>query len=763
MSPPLLEVEGLRTWFRTGGQPLRAVDGVSFTIHRGETLGLVGESGCGKSLTGLSIMQLVPRPAGYIAGGAIRFGGHDVLAMTAPQRRDYRGGQVGMIFQEPMTSLNPVLTVSTQLVEAIRRHRKASRADAVERAVEALRLVGMPDPAGCLRCYPHQLSGGMQQRAMIAMALACEPALLIADEPTTALDVTVEAQILDLLRGLQAKLGTAILFITHDLAVVAQMAQRVAVMYAGKIVETAPADALFCGTAALGCVPSPVGAAPGTAEGGCATQNVGSGPRHPYTQLLLRCRPTRDQRRRRLEAIAGRVPRPSEFPPGCRFCNRCPHAFEPCRDIEPVLSALGTGHEVACHLLTKPDPFVVRALARTDLVRPEGRTTNEEQPLIEARGLARHFPIRKGILQRVVGHVKAVDGVDLVIPRGRTLALVGESGCGKSTLGKTLIRLMPPTAGTIRFDGTDLTALREHELRPIRRRAQIVFQDPFSSLDPRMMVREIVEEGMSVHHLGGSASERRDRIEQLLGSVGLPPDAATAYPHEFSGGQRQRISIARALAVEPDFIVCDEPTSALDVSIQAQILNLLSDLQDEFGLTYLFITHDLGIVEYLADEVAVMYLGRIVEQSPAEPLFDEPLHPYTQALLSAIPGYGPQSWGTVGSSHRPPPRPRPSSSISLAYAEKSRGRGRRTRDEDDSTRTQVPPGPGAMLAIPDAGPGSRRERIRLAGDVPSPSAPPPGCHFHPRCRHAMPVCREVYPPETRLGSGRLVRCHLHGQ
>ncbi|HUT37462.1 MAG TPA: ABC transporter ATP-binding protein [Planctomycetota bacterium] len=676
MSRPLLEVEGLRTWFRTGGQPLRAVDGVSFAIQRGETLGLVGESGCGKSLTGLSIMQLVPKPAGYIAGGAVRFDGRDVLAMTAPQRRDYRGGQVGMIFQEPMTSLNPVLTVSTQLVEAIRRHRTASRSDAVERAVEALRLVGMPDPAGCLRSYPHQLSGGMQQRAMIAMALACEPALLIADEPTTALDVTVEAQILDLLRSLQAKLGTAILFITHDLAVVAQMAQRVAVMYAGKIVETAPADALF----------------------------AGDGPRHPYTQLLLRCRPSREQRRRRLEAIAGRVPRPSEFPPGCRFCNRCPHAFEPCRDIEPALTVLAEGHQVACHLYAGASRVRSSAFTRSLGEPPKGRTTNAKapggEPLVEALGLARHFAIRKGILQRVVGHVKAVDGVDLTIPRGRTLALVGESGCGKSTLGKTLIRLMPPTAGTIRFDGTDLTALREHELRSIRRRAQIVFQDPFSSLDPRMMVREIVEEGMSVHRLGGSAAERRDRIEHLLGSVGLPPDAATAYPHEFSGGQRQRISIARALAVEPDFIVCDEPTSALDVSIQAQILNLLSDLQDEFGLTYLFITHDLGVVEYLADEVAVMYLGRIVEQSPAESLFDEPLHPYTQALLSAIP---------------------------------------------------------------DAGPAGPRERIRLAGDVPSPSAPPPGCHFHPRCRHALPICREVYPPETHLGSGRLVRCHLYGQ
>jgi len=700
MSGPLLQVDGLRTYFRTRGEPLRAVDGVSLAIDKGETLGLVGESGCGKSLTGLSIMQLVPKPTGYIAGGSIRFDGRDVLAMTGSEKQAYRGGQAAMIFQEPMTSLNPVLTVRTQIVEAIRRHQQASRADAVDRAIESLRLVGMPHPAERLHEYPHQLSGGMQQRVMIAMALACQPALLIADEPTTALDVTVEAQILDLLRGLQQKLGTAILFITHDLAVVAGMARRVAVMYAGKIVETAPAAALF----------------------------AGDGPFHPYTQLLMRCRPSREQRRQRLESIAGRVPRPSDFPPGCRFCDRCPHAIEPCRGTEPALTELAPGHSVACHLYgggallsefgvqasARPG-FGVRALARSTSIRPEGRTpnasirpegrtTNASTPphglLIEARGLARHFPIRKGILKRVVGHVRAVDGVDLAIRRGSTTALVGESGCGKTTLGKTLIRLLPPTAGTIRFDGTDLAALPEHELRRMRRRAQIVFQDPFSSLSPRMMVREIVEEGMRVHRLGGNAAERRDRVDHLLGCVGLSPGAAASYPHEFSGGQRQRIGIARALAVEPDFIVCDEPTSALDVSIQAQILNLLSDLQRDFRLTYLFITHDLGVVEYLADEVAVMYLGRIVEQSPTEALFDEPLHPYTQALLSAIP---------------------------------------------------------------EADPSRRTERIRLEGDVPSPSAPPPGCHFHPRCRHAMPVCREAYPPETRLGSDRMVRCHLYGR
>ena len=669
MSEPLLRVRNLRTYFRTSAEPLKPVDGVSLTVNRGETLGLVGESGCGKSLTGLSIIQLVPQPTGYIAGGTIHVDGKDVLAMTGHERRALRGGKVAMIFQEPMTSLNPVLSVRTQLLEAIRRHQRLSGPKALRRALEALRLVRMPAPPMRLREYPHQLSGGMRQRVMIAMALACEPDLLIADEPTTALDATVQARILDLLRDLQATLGMAILFITHDLAVVAEMAHRVAVMYAGKIVETAPADALF---------------AP-------------QGPRHPYTQLLLRCRPSRAKRRRRLESIRGVVPSPSDYPPGCRFYDRCPHVFDPCRETEPALVRIEPDHHVACHLYDERfHPAVSVRPAAAEQARPDAAPADDL--LLDARGVAKHFPIRKGVLKRVVGHVKAVDGVDLTIRRGTTVALVGESGCGKTTFGKTLIRLIPATAGTVRFDGADLTALGEHELRSLRRRAQIVFQDPFSSLNPRMMVREIVEEGMRVHGIGAGAAQRRQRVDRLLDRVGLPAGAATSYPHEFSGGQRQRIGIARVLAVEPDFIVCDEPTSALDVSIQAQILNLLSNLQDQFHLTYLFITHDLGVVEYVSDQVAVMYLGRIVEQRATESLFDGPRHPYTEALLSAIPS---------------------------------------------------------------ADASQERERIRLEGDVPSPSAPPPGCHFHPRCRHAMDVCKKEYPPVLRLEAGGMVRCHLY--
>ncbi len=677
----LMQVNNLRTYFGTPESPKKVVDNVSFAIEAGQTLGLVGESGCGKSVTALSVMQLLPTAA-RAAGGEVLFKGKDVLKLPPASRRYMRGRNISMIFQEPMTSLNPVLTVRTQLLEAIGKSirqggpdgavRYLSRAERLAQAVEALRLVDMPEPERRLGEYPHQLSGGMRQRVMIAMAMACRPELLIADEPTTALDVTVEAKILDLLRDLQAKLGMSILFITHDLAIIAKMASRVAVMYAGKIVETAPAEALF------------------------------ARPLHPYTEGLLRCRPSRDRRGQQLDTIRGMVPSPEDYPPGCRFCDRCPRVFGPCRMNEPALAAVEPDHFVACHLYSgaaKPEiwtPPITEAAATTDQ-RPHDDT------LLDIRGLSMHFPIRKGILQRVVGHVRAVDGVDMTIRRGQTVALVGESGCGKTTLGKTLIRLLPPSAGSVWFDGQDIMALDGRSLLRFRRSAQVVFQDPYSSLDPRMLVQDIIEEGMKVHRIGADHNDRLERIRALMAEVGLEQNAMISYPHEFSGGQRQRIGIARALAVQPQFIVLDEPTSALDASIQAQILNLLKRLQrrgKDDWLTYMFITHDLGVVEYLSDEVAVMYLGRIVEQASTERLFDEPLHPYTEALLSAVPGL-----------------------------EKKTG----------------------------------RKRIRLDGDVPSPSKPPSGCHFHPRCPRAMGICKETYPPVTDLGEGRTVRCHLHGK
>ena len=677
----LLQVNNLKTYFGSPESPRKVVDDVSFTIEAGQTLGLVGESGCGKSLTALSVMQLLPTAA-RAAGGEVFFKGKDLLKMPPASRRYMRGRHISMIFQEPMTSLNPVLSVRTQLLEAIGKSirqggpdgtvRYLSRRERIDQAVEALRLVEMPEPQRRLGEYPHQLSGGMRQRVMIAMAMASRPELLIADEPSTALDVTVEAKILDLLRDLQAKLGMSILFITHDLAVIAKMASRVAVMYAGKIVETAPAEAIF------------------------------AHPLHPYTERLLKCRPSRDRRGQQLDTIRGMVPSPEDYPPGCRFCDRCPRAFGPCWFDKPALTAIEPDHLVACHLYdgaSRPEVWTAPA----DQAAAETAHKPDDGTLIDIRGLSMHFPIRKGILQRVVGHVRAVDGVDMTIRRGQTVALVGESGCGKTTLGKTLIRLLPPSAGSIWFGGQDTMNLDERSLLQFRRSAQIVFQDPYSSLNPRMLVQDIIEEGMKVHRVGAGRADRLDRIKALLAEVGLEQNAMTSYPHEFSGGQRQRIGIARALAVQPQFIVLDEPTSALDASIQAQILNLLRKLQrrnPSQWLTYMFITHNLSVVEYLSDEVAVMYLGRIVEQAPTERLFDEPLHPYTEALLSAVP----EMYKKAG-----------------------------------------------------------RERIRLEGDVPSPSKPPPGCHFHPRCRHAMPICKETYPPVTDLGAGRQVRCHLHGK
>ena len=667
----LLEVNALRTYFRTTGEPRKIVDGISLSLDSGRTLGLVGESGCGKSLTALSIMHLIPRP-GYIAGGSVLFRGRDLTTMDPIERRHMRGRNIAMIFQEPMTSLNPVLSVRTQLLEAVRRRqdgpggKRLSKADQVAGAVEALRLAEMPDPAQRLGEYPHQLSGGMRQRVMIAMALACRPDLLIADEPSTALDVTVQARILELLRDLQASFGMAILFITHDLAVVSQMAHRVAVMYAGKIVEEA-----------------------GTSE-------VFDSPAHPYTERLLRCRPSRRLRGHALETIRGIVPDPKDYAPGCRFCDRCPRAFSPCSSEPPALREIAPDHAVACHLYDTAGEVPLQSAEAAPVARQAAGATSDV--LLDARNVVKYFPIRKGVFKRVVAQVKAVDGVDLAIRRGSTVALVGESGCGKTTLGKTVIRLLPATGGEIRFEGRDLAAMGEAELRDVRRDIQIVFQDPYASLNPRMMVRDIIAEGMRVHGIGTGRADRTRRVRRLLADVGLKDQAETCYPHEFSGGQRQRIGVARALAVNPKFIILDEPTSALDVSIQAQILNVLADLQDrgETRLTYLFITHDLGVVEYVADEVAVMYLGRIVEQAPTEALFDRPLHPYTKALLAAIP---------------------------------QMARARR----------------GGQAA--------------LEGDVPSPADPPPGCHFHPRCPLATDICRQTYPPAADAGDGRLVCCH----
>jgi len=694
MSETLLQVKELSVRIGSGDRAIRPVDAVSFQIRRGETFALLGESGCGKSMTALALLRLLPQPAGEIVGGSVRLNGEELLSLPETGMRAVRGGRIAMIFQEPMTSLNPVMTIGDQIAESLEQHKDLRGAQARPRVVELLDDVGIPDAARRYREYPHQLSGGMKQRVMIAMALAGDPDLLIADEPTTALDVTIQAQVLELIRRQQEKRGMAVLLITHDLGVVSEMADRIAVMYAGQLVEQAP-RALFFGQA-----------------------------QHPYSNKLFAALPDSSKREERLTVIPGTVPLLNQTFHGCRFADRCERAWDICQQQVPgwfetaseqgeALAPRGypgvQGEALAprgypgvqgvrCHLadptLSAPESRISGDDAAAQPVRTSITSKNE---LLEVDELKIHFPIHKGLFKRIVGEVRAVDGVSLSIAEGQTLALVGESGCGKTTVGKGILQLLKTTAGTVRFESVELTELKGEALRSRRSDFQIIFQDPYSSMNPRMRIVDIIEEGMIAQRIGANSIQRRQRAQELLRQVGLRPDHIHLYPHEFSGGQRQRICIARALAVNPKLIVCDEPTSALDVSVQAQILNLLQDLQRELGLSFLFITHDLSVVSYIADRVAVMYLGRIVEEGAVNEVLEDPRHPYTQALLSAVP-----------------------------------------RIDDES----------------------ERKIIRLEGDLPSPSNPPQGCHFHPRCQQARPECGKSYPQVTRLSESRMVRCHL---
>jgi peptide/nickel transport system ATP-binding protein len=601
---PALRVRGLRTVLDTPRGSVRAVDGVEFELRAGECFALVGESGSGKSMTALSIMRLLPE-AGRIAGGEVGLDGLDLLGLPEAAMRAVRGRRIAMIFQEPSTALNPVLTVGQQIVEVIERHTKASREEAKPKAIELLRSVGIPDAERRVDQYPFELSGGLKQRAMIAGALAVDPEVLIADEPTTALDVTIQAQILELLARLLSERGMALLLITHDLGIVAKMAHRVAVMYAGEIVELAEREAFM------------------------------RAPQHPYSQKLFAALPSPRRRAGELAVIRGQVPPLTQEFRACRFAERCDQAFDRCRSEAPRMLEPAPGQLARCHL-REAGPAAPRGQSSGS--HESVRTVSGEgDVLLRVRDLQVHFPIRRGLLKRTVGQVKAVDGVSFELRAGRTLALVGESGSGKTTTGKAVLQLIAPTAGSVRFGETELTALTRRELRPRRSAMQIIFQDPYGSLDPRMRVVEILLEGMRSLGIGRDDAERTGRIASLLGEVGLPVEALGRYPHEFSGGQRQRIAIARALAVEPKLIVCDEPTSALDVSVQAQILNLLRALQQRLGIAYLFITHNLAVVEYLAHEVAVMYQGRIVEHGDVDRVLGAPAHPYTRELLTAVP------------------------------------------------------------------------------------------------------------------------------
>ena len=616
---PLLAVQTLSTVLDTESGIARAVDALSMTIDRRQTFALVGESGCGKSMTALSLLRLLPEN-GRIEAGAVRLGGVDLCALRELDMQRVRGARIGIIFQEPATSLNPVLPVGHQIIEVIARHSGLRGAAARQRAIEWLERVGLPEPQLRVDSYPFQMSGGQKQRVMIALALAAEPDLLIADEPTTALDVTIQAQILDLLRELQRERAMAMLLITHDLGIVQSMADRVALMYAGQIVEVASSEAFF------------------------------RAPAHPYAQLLMHTLPGIGKRGAALAAIPGTVPPPWLTFAGCRFAARCPQVFASCETTLPGLVPLGGGHEVRCLLYADPQRSQSSAATGAAHAMPgRGATPAVAQPatnavpadaLLQIESLRVRFPIRRGLLMRGAGFVTAVDGVSFSVGAARTLALVGESGCGKTTIAKAVLQLLRGQAlveGCARIAGQDLCKLGGAALRLARRDLQIVFQDPFASLSPRMRVAEILEEGMATLAPELDAKARRARIGDLLERVGLRQDALERYPHEFSGGQRQRIAIARALAVRPKLIICDEPTSALDVSVQAQILNLLRELQADLGMSYLFITHNIGVVEYIADEVAVMRAGCIVEQGPAREVLESPQHEYTRVLLAAVP------------------------------------------------------------------------------------------------------------------------------
>jgi peptide/nickel transport system ATP-binding protein len=663
----VLEIDGLRTFIRQRAGVVRAVDGVSFAIEPGETIGLVGESGCGKTMTGLSIMGLLPG-RGYIADGAIRFGGADLAALNEPAMRKVRGNEIGIVFQDPMTSLNPTMTIGRQIAEVVSEHRGVSKAAAMARAQEVLALVGMPRPAERLEYYPHQLSGGLRQRVMIGIALACEPRLLIADEPTTALDVTIQDQILALLDELKDRLGMAVLLITHDMGVIAGRADRVLVMYAGKIVEEAATGQLFHRT------------------------------RHPYTGALLASIPRLDQPvTQRLYAIPGLPPDLANPPAGCRFAPRCRFATDECTGSEPALGGPDPAHPYACFHPVGPEPAQAPAAATERHDRPDG--SGAPGDLLVLDHIVKEFPVTRGaLLRRAVGTVKAVSDVTLTVRRGETLGLVGESGCGKTTIGRMVVALERPTSGRVLFDGQDLGSLSGARLRQVRKDLQIMFQDPYASLDPRMRVGSILREPLQIQGYG-SGAQQRARIADLLGEVGLSPRSTGLYPHEFSGGQRQRIGLARALALSPRLIVADEPVSALDVSIRSQILNLMRRLQAAHGLTYVVISHDLSVIRYLADQVGVMYLGKLVEVGSSTDVYERPAHPYTLGLLNTIP-------------------------------------------------------------VPDPEVERAKQGVAVAGELPSAMDPPSGCRFRTRCPLARDICAAEEPVLRSFSGEHRAACHF---
>jgi peptide/nickel transport system ATP-binding protein len=695
---PVLEIKDLSTHIKQSSTTIQAVGNVDMYLDPGETLGLVGESGCGKSMTGLSIMGLLP-PGGHIVGGSIKLQGRELVGLPDRELRKVRGNEVAMIFQDPLTSLDPTKTIGSQVAEPVTLHRGASKKEAYERAAEVLALVGLPRPKERLNDYPHQLSGGLRQRVMIAMALSCEPKVLIADEPTTALDVTIQAQILDLLDDLRSRLHMAMVLITHDMGVIAGHADRVNVMYAGRIVETTDTSELFAHM------------------------------HHPYTQALLASIPRLTQdRNQRLLNIPGLPPDLGHPPAGCRFAARCSMATDKCRTEEPSLIGETASHLYSCwHPVNGPlaaeeiDATARAAMAAAQAAAgpetaelgatgiAELRVTDRpvmadmapstvSETLLEIKDLVKEFPVTSGILQRSVGSVKAVSGVTFSVAAGETFGLVGESGCGKTTIGRMVVALERPTSGEVTLRGVNISRLRGNELRRRRRDLQLMFQDPYSSLDPRMRVGAIIREPLAIQGLG-SGREQQERVFELLNEVGLPRNAVERFPHEFSGGQRQRIGLARALTLNPQVIVADEPVSALDVSIRAQVLNLMKRLQAAHGLTYLVISHDLAVVKYMADRIGVMYLGKLVELGNSDDIYERHAHPYTAGLIGAIP-------------------------------------------------------------VPEPAIARSRRGIGITGELPSPINPPSGCRFRTRCPLAQDICAQEEPVLRSFGPGHVAACHF---
>jgi peptide/nickel transport system ATP-binding protein len=658
---PLLTVNNLKVQFVTRKTFATAVDDFSLTIDKGECVGLVGESGCGKTTTGLAIMRLLPGN-GRIAAGNVVLNDLDLATLSEKDMQKQRGESVALIPQDPMSSLNPTTKIGRQIGEGLRIHNGASDAEARKRALEVLEMVEMPRPAERLNQYPFELSGGLRQRVIIAMGLVCKPTLLIADEPTTALDVTIQAQILDILDNLRKELHMAVLLITHDMGVIAGRTDRVIVMYGGKKAEEAPTTELF------------------------------HQMRHPYTQALLASMPNLDNAtKHELASIAGMPPNLTKEIVGCRFAPRCAYATDQCRGEDPPLTD-ESGHLYACfHPTSGPKPLVV-------LPAMAARQVVETKELMRVEGLVKEYSIKGGFIRHKVGAIHAVSNVSFSLTEGETFGLVGESGCGKTTIGRMLVGLEPLTSGEIYFDDKLVSAKGHRPSRVDRRDRQMMFQDPYSSLDPRMKVAQILGEPLAVQG-DGTRAQQRQRVLDLLSAVGLDRMSADRYPHEFSGGQRQRIGFARALALNPRLIVADEPVSALDVSIQAQILNLMKDLQREHNLSYVMVSHDLAVVYYMADTIAVMYLGKIVELGDGESIFRSPAHPYTQGLLDVVP-------------------------------------------------------------VPDPEEARKRRGRQVRGELPSAVDPPSGCRFRTRCPKAQDLCAQEEPLLRSFGPTQQAACHF---